>query len=332
MLTEKRVKRLCFIMAGVFMVIHIGMFLLVLKYHVTPLIWANVFSILFYAVMFLLIRVGRLKAFVISTFLEITFHMGLEVYFTGWGMGFQICLIGVCVLLFYAEYVGHALKRDTVRSIFLAPVAAVVYLASLIISNLRPAQYALPDQVEAGMQVFWALVVFAIMLAILQIFLTVAVRSEEELSSEAMHDKLTGLPNRYYMSSVFPKIMSGNSWLAIADLDDFKQMNDTYGHNCGDYVLKTVAEILRRQDGIEVCRWGGEEFLIAGVKKDVEILKDIQRRIGQFPFEYQGTKLHVTTTIGVARYREGHSIDEWISAADDRLYEGKKHGKNQVCL
>lgn len=330
MLTEKRVKRLCYVMAGVFMIIHVGMLLLFARYQVIPMAWVNAASILFYAGMILLVRLGKLKDFVVSTFLEITFHMGLAVYFAGWGVGFQICLIGVCVLLFYAEYVGRSLKMETVRSIFLAPVAAAVYLAALIISNLRPARYTLPEPIEAAMQVFWALVVFGIMLAILQIFLIVAIRSQEELSSEAMHDKLTGLPNRYYMSSVFPKIMNRNCWLAIADLDDFKQLNDTYGHNCGDYVLQTVAEILRQQDGIEVCRWGGEEFLIASAKQDAEILQDVHRQIASFPFEYQGTKLHVTATIGMAWYREGHSIDEWINTADEKLYEGKKHGKNQV--
>ncbi|MBO7664189.1 MAG: GGDEF domain-containing protein [Clostridia bacterium] len=332
MLSEKRVKQLCFVMAGLFMVIHVGMFLLFSKYQITPLVWENAFSILFYVGMILLIRFGKLKAFVISTFLEITIHMGLAVYFTGWGGGFQICLIGICVLLFYAEYVGRSLKMDTVRSIFLAPAAALVYLASLIVSKLRPAQYALPEQIETGMQIFWALVVFVIMLGILQIFLFVAIRSQEELSSEAMHDKLTGLPNRYHMASVFPKIMSRNSWLAIADLDDFKHMNDTFGHNCGDIILKTVAEILRRQEGIEVCRWGGEEFLIAGVKKDEGILQDLHHRIEEYPFEYQGTKLNVTVTIGAARYQEGQSIDEWINAADEKLYEGKKQGKNRVCF
>lgn len=332
MLTEKRVNLLCYIMTLVFMMIHVGMLLLFAFCQVTPMAWVNAASILFYAGMMLLIRFGKRKTFVVSTFLEVTFHMGLAIYFTGWDVGFQICLIGVCVLLFYAEYAGRTLKTETVRSIYLAPVAALVYLVSLVISTLRPAQYNLPEMVEAGMQIFWALVVFVIMLAILQIFLIVAIRSQEELSSEAMHDKLTGLPNRYYMSSVFPKIMNRNCWLAIADLDDFKQMNDTYGHNCGDYVLQTLAEILRQQDGVEVCRWGGEEFLIASAKRDAGILQDIHRRIARHPFEYQGTTLKVTTTIGMAWYREGHSIDEWINAADEKLYEGKKNGKNQVCM
>lgn len=332
MLTEKRVKWLCIIMAGLFLLIHACMLILFAFCRVTPMVWTNAASILFYVGMEFLICRGKQKAFVIATFLEIVIHMGVTVFFIGWGAGFQICLIGICVLLFYAEYVGHSTRVATVPSIRLAPLAGLVYISSLIISFIRPAPYTLPDSIEAGLQLFWAFIVFVIMLIILQIFVLVAVRSQEELSSEAMHDKLTGLPNRYYIASVFPRIMNRNSWLAIADLDDFKQTNDTRGHNCGDYILKTVAGIFRQQEGIEVCRWGGEEFLLAGSRKNLDILYKIQKEVGSWPFEYQGEKLRVTVTIGAAWYREGQSIDEWINTADEELYKGKKDGKNRVSI
>lgn len=332
MLTEKRVRRMCLIMSGLFLLIHVCMLILFSRWRVPPLIWANVFSVLFYVVMGWLIQRGRFKVVAIAIFLEVVAHMGLTIFFIGWGAGFQICLIGICVLLFYAEYVGHSMRMSTVSSIRLAPAAGLVYLGSLLISFHRPAPYALPATIETGLQIFWALVVFVIMLGVLKIFVTVAVRSQEELSSEAMHDKLTGLPNRYYMASVFPRIMNRNSWLAIADLDDFKKMNDTHGHNCGDEVLKTVADILRQQEGIEVCRWGGEEFLLAGGKKNLDVLYNIRETVSSSPFRYQGERLQITVTIGAAWYKEGQSIDEWINAADEELYKGKKLGKNRVSI
>ncbi len=121
-------------------------------------------------------------------------------------------------------------------------------------------------------------------------------------------------------------------WVAIADLDGFKQINDIYGHNCGDYVLKSAADILRNAgNNIFVCRWGGEEFLMAGRSETETVqLERMRTAVEAHPFEYEGQRLHITITIGMAMFRQGQSIDEWIDAADKKLYEGKTTGKNRV--
>ena len=317
-------------MASLFLLIHIGLLCIFARYQVTPMMWFNVGSVLFYIWILFVIHRGNYQTFVFGTFLEVCLHMGVAICCVGWEADFQICLIGICVLLFYAEYVGRSLKLKTVRSFLLAPLSMITYLAALIYTTVREPLYRLPDGLYAGLRIFWCLVVFLIALVILQIFVYVATRSQERLSDEAMHDRLTGLPNRYYMAAVFPEMMKENNWLAISDLDDFKQVNDTYGHNCGDYILKTVAVILREMEGVEVCRWGGEEFLMIGTEKSVQQLEEARKRIAAYPFEYGGTKIRMTTTIGMAQYRKGHSIDEWINAADQQLYQGKTAGKNRI--
>ncbi len=334
-LSKKQIKLLAYIITALFLAIHVGMLLLFSVYHVTPMAWFNVFSIVFYIGMLFIIRMNWLHAFVLATFLEINAHMGAAVYFTGWDGGFQISLIGICILLFYSEYNARTMKTKYIPSLILCLIPMLVYIFSLLISRQRPAPYSLPAEVSSWLHVAWAVVVFGIVIIILQIFVLIATRSQEELSNEVFHDKLTGLPNRYYMSSVFSKLTTTGerkeNWLAIADLDDFKIVNDAHGHNCGDYVLKTVAELVKDvPDGVELCRWGGEEFLMAGSCNAQEYLESLRKRVEKYAFSYKDQEIHMTLTIGYAHFVPGQTIDDWINAADQKLYEGKTSGKNCV--
>jgi diguanylate cyclase (GGDEF)-like protein len=133
--------------------------------------------------------------------------------------------------------------------------------------------------------------------------------------------------------------------VAIADIDFFKKVNDTYGHNCGDYTLVKLTELFKAHAAgkYSVCRWGGEEFLILGRHcGDLSVLlDDLRTRIMEHIFEceadegmaYSGlVRKQVTVTIGAANYRCGMSVREWIGVADSRLYNGKQTGKNKVVL
>ncbi len=334
----KRVKLLAYSLAVLFLIVHIVMYFIFRHNNVPPMEILNLISIIFYVLMLMLILNNQLCEFVVATFLEINIHMGAAIYYTGWNSGFQVTLIGICVLLAYSEYVGRSQHLKYIRFVLLAPVAMITYLAGFYISLKRPAPYALPENVSIFFQVAWAIIVFLCIFVVMQIFVYYAVASQEELTYEAMHDKLTGLPNRLYMSEYLQKVFQRPAdeayWLAIIDLDDFKLINDTYGHNCGDYVLVTIANLIK-SPGIEVCRWGGEEFLLSGKKVNygpVALLQQIRQSVHDYNFEFDGYKLHVTMTIGMAWREPGMSLDQWISTADKKLYEGKAAGKDRLCL
>ena len=123
--------------------------------------------------------------------------------------------------------------------------------------------------------------------------------------------------------------------MAIIDIDDFKNVNDTYGHNCGDYVLKKIAEIIKVSDEYVPCRWGGEEFILIGKSaSDMDHINELMNRlreaIAKTDFVYEDNRLKITITIGIEEHTQDITIENWISRTDEKLYHGKKSGKNVV--
>ena len=125
-------------------------------------------------------------------------------------------------------------------------------------------------------------------------------------------------------------------WIAMIDIDDFKLINDTYGHNRGDEVLKVLADILRENgEELNLCRWGGEEFMLLGRLTEQgriakKYLMDIMEAVRKADIDMDGKKISFTITIGAAAYIEKQTLDEWINRADKNLYVGKYNGKNQL--
>lgn len=123
--------------------------------------------------------------------------------------------------------------------------------------------------------------------------------------------------------------------VAIGDIDHFKKINDTYGHDCGDLVLVTVSDIFKKhmKDNGCVARWGGEEFLLVFEKEAdamQELLCTILNEIKAHEFEYKGEKFRITFTVGVNGDIIGRSFDEIVSCADECLYKGKESGRDRV--
>jgi diguanylate cyclase (GGDEF)-like protein len=158
------------------------------------------------------------------------------------------------------------------------------------------------------------------------------------LEKMALMDNLTGLYNRHYLLAVLDSMEIENPedcWIAMLDIDNFKKVNDTYGHNCGDYILREVAGYAHQTcDKCTVCRWGGEEFIILSAKSgcSTDILETLRKKIEDEEFHFEDSTLKITVTIGASAYSGDISNDAWISNADEKLYYGKTNGKNQVVL
>lgn len=148
-------------------------------------------------------------------------------------------------------------------------------------------------------------------------------------------DPLTGIYNRRHFDNVFNRIYNEakNSdmefSLMIIDIDHFKKFNDTYGHDVGDKVLKTVVDKIKsniRKNLDMFFRFGGEEFIVlTSDNKDGAIR--LAKKLNQL--EYKDVE-KITISIGVSSYHKGMSKDELIKIADNNLYKAKENGRNQV--
>lgn len=153
----------------------------------------------------------------------------------------------------------------------------------------------------------------------------------DELYKLANQDALTGLWNRRFL---FAQACSGCQLrnIAMIDIDLFKQVNDSFGHDGGDAALKNVANILKIYFNEDVVvRFGGEEFCIqscAPAEEFITRLDNMRQRVEKTPAKYQGSTINVTVSVGVSSI-DG-DIHDQIKLADDRLYFAKKMGRNQV--
>lgn len=155
-------------------------------------------------------------------------------------------------------------------------------------------------------------------------------------------DPLTNLNNRRSGQIKFEQIRRtarkyGQTYcIAMGDIDFFKKVNDTRGHDCGDYVLKTIAQLFQdfmKEKGY-VSRWGGEEFLFvfSGFNGDdtYPMMEELRKTIENYTFSFFNHEFHLTMTFGVEEYSSRFGTEEAIKKADEKLYIGKEQGRNKV--
>lgn len=159
----------------------------------------------------------------------------------------------------------------------------------------------------------------------------------EQLEYAATHDPLTGLYNRgYLMKEIEKRMGSTNSgFIAVMmDIDDFKKINDTYGHTFGDRVLTTFAKLIVQEVGTDgfAARFGGEEFMIIFDHDNQEFALQILKTLGSKLEEHfqKEQQISVTFSGGLELYSNRKKIDELIMNADNKLYQAKRNGKNQI--
>ena len=173
----------------------------------------------------------------------------------------------------------------------------------------------------------------------------------QELEKDLSHDKLTSLKNRAFFEDKSKAYLDTASkmvghkrrdWLGFYDIcflffdiDHFKKINDTYGHDVGDKVLITVAEVLKKdlRLGDIVARWGGEEFvaILLGAKEEQARKKaeKIREEVEKIVFdEYKDLK--ITISVGLSEFNKEFSFEELIRHADQALYVAKETGRNKV--
>lgn len=305
---------LIFLFCVVFLALFSGLF--IMSYHCKPKVLFYVFNI------------------------EIIAWIYIIIYSFGWNIGVQHFLAVLLILCYFSCYNQYRWK-----------VKYAAFLCTLRIWLF----YAYHDKVPACqlevsqeniLQVINTVTIFLCISMIAAVFSNDSQEFENrmviyalKLQEEAYTDTLTGLYNRRkaleYMDYLTKEQNKGFS-LCICDIDLFKKVNDTYGHDFGDEVLKEIAKVFKEETKNKgfAARWGGEEFLLLFPEcsgKDAYIrLLNIRDRVKALKIKKEDTVVSVTMTFGLAEHITRNSFEATIKEADKRMYFGKENGRDRI--
>lgn len=332
----------------------------------------NIFSISMYLACTIDCFRGKIgkhsKHWINAIFGEIVVHAFLCTIFQGFDNGFFVYYMLTIPVASYCLFFYENGKRFFKRIIIYTLIAVVFLIVSVVFVKNFGSVYIMMSigsindgklsdfetEILRDVNIFYAMAALCAFTLMFFVEIFSALQKLNEKNSEleyiAEHDSLTGLYNRHALWSYFDGLSkSGESFCVIlGDIDDFKKVNDTYGHDCGDLVLKNVASIILDEvkEGDIAVRWGGEEMLmilLGGRSECLSRAERVRARINELKIIHDGENVKVSMTLGLVDHSEieersesekvKHSstnMDSLITIADKRLYDGKNSGKNKV--
>lgn len=264
----------------------------------------------------------------------------VNVYMFGWGIGVQTFIFVLIVFCFFAKY-----KHETAKAIYVLVLLGLrMYLYFYCLNN--DPGINITALVNSEFQIVNSVVIFWSLSLLCYYFSTDTMALEgklieynEHLKTQASIDPLTGLNNRRstmeYLDELL-KAAENQISICLCDIDHFKHVNDTYGHDVGDIVLKKIAETFRKElpAGTFVSRWGGEEFLLIFPQlngDDAKIELDLLRRkIKAIEFDGGSESFSVSLTFGLVEYDFHSDLTAILKEADEKLYLGKESGRDRI--
>ncbi len=330
--------------------VHVLLLVIFAVFQIMPLFYFNIFSVLTYAACFWLMWGKRehYLAIYFITYIEVILHSFASTICLGWKFGFAQYIIAIVPVGFYICYTLNIRRRKFTIATLSAIFSAVAFLACKFLSFFGEPLVQIDNiALEMSLYVFNSLCAFVFLIVFSLVFVFEMKLSSNQLKHQnaildklASTDPLTGLYNRRSMDIFLNQAVesASNFALIMCDIDNFKNVNDTYGHDFGDVVLKGIAGITSSQVKGQgyVCRWGGEEILIllnnASKESSFRIAENIRRNVANRVFELNNKWIHCSLTLGVALYDGREPVEETITRADYNLYCGKRNGKNAVVL
>lgn len=305
----------------------------------------NLGSVLTYILCMTLYPKGKIRVVIVISTIEVLLNCGLAVVYLGWDSGFAHFIILLVVVAF------HSQSSITPMTIIRAAAYSLLYLhLRLYCRNTAPL-------VEIDRSVLRTIETLNISFFFVSVIATIyysrwtTLRTERELRHSrrqletlAQTDELTKLSNRKTMleridTAARTARETGRTYaLIMADIDNFKNYNDMYGHDCGDALLRETAGIVKGSVRSDDCvsRWNGEEFLILLADADLEIGMQLAERIRKTVcghiFPYEDLRIRLTMTFGVTVCDGWYDISHEIRESDRALRDGKRKGKNCICV
>lgn len=332
----KIINKTCYTANIVYLIVRVIYLVLFLVSQLYILAIVDAATIVLYLLSFLLLKKKKYYLYALCCGNEFFAFVSVTTIMLGFSTGFHLYLIGLCVVSFFTSYFSKF--RSTRGSILWAGLSLTIYLVLYFVTQFNAPYYAIDQWLDITLFTMHAIGVFAFVVCYLLVFLKYTFSLERKIMNESRTDELTQISNRYGLYDYFEEEKDkSTSMLALFDIDDFKVINDTYGHVTGDYILKRVAEITTEvlNDSF-VCRYGGEEFVVVlkpnPKQSFFERLESLRTRIEKEEFEFEGTHIHITITIGGATYSHDLTLEKWVEFADVKMYAGKNSGKNKTVI
>ena len=312
---------------------NIAFLVLFLIADISVLVWCSVFGFAFWSVCIFLARRGRFKLAIAIGIFEMCLHVSVAVSMLGTGYGLQMILWSTMTFTTLKAgqkpWVNYTIGSAIVLQLIL------LYLFVPEFTELRPFK-GYEDVLFAVTSLFSA---SSLMFVILRMK-SIHIRQRKTLNKQIYNDDLTKLYNRNFLYEVleyeldFMKQARNPFCVCFGDIDFFKKVNDTFGHQVGDEVLVEVAKILtnslRKSDVI--CRWGGEEFVMVLPRCDIEMAPRVIEKIRQslHANSLSSQQLKITMSFGIVELDPDHSLDEIFKQADRLLYQAKHNGRDRI--
>ncbi|MCV2231519.1 GGDEF domain-containing protein [Acholeplasma manati] len=309
--------------------------------NIQPILWVNVFGLVSLLMSFYVIKQKRAYILYAAFTLYASGSILFTTRFLEKGYGFVYYLIVIIPFGFVILYDIVSFKKMVMSTMAGSLIALITYvLYHLLINEYQPVSGGSPLFQEAVLYIN----IFMIMVLLFVFSLMFSFRLEcskereklmrDQLSYEASHDKLTRLYNRKFIDTLIEPIQRavGEVYIILADLNDFKKINDTYGHSVGDQVLFDVTNRIQKHLPKEAyaLRWGGEEFIVVCLNQNQETIQtyihEVKQSIEQIRYtEYPN--LSISIAMGLSNYNPTQTIDQTIQKADHAMYQDKKEYK-----
>ncbi len=303
-----------------------------------PFVWLQIICLCVYAGCYFLYRRNLKLLATILTWGDLLVHTTLACWLVGPESGFQFYSWILLPLMFI-----DAKRRLRVKIIMSFSLTLIFLAIDVWLHHSTPLLQIPPDQLY--LLRFFNLACLMVALNLTALTHTRNVwDAEKRLRAAASTDALTGLMNRRRMSDHMQQELANarerQQPLAVLllDIDNFKTINDHYGHGCGDAVLAQISEQLRvslRHEDV-VARWGGEEFMMLLPAADLALARDTAERIRSdiacSTVVAGNHSLSITATIGVALWKRNENLEATLHRADTALYIGKRNGRNRIVL
>ncbi len=303
----------------------------------SPLLaWLNVVSIVMYVTAYVLITRRKNIAALVLIWTEVLTHAAIGTMLVGWDSGFNYYL-----LMFIPAIV---VSSSGLRMYVPLALLFAAYLALHWAAQHFGAQAPLGNTALLFLNVFNVSIFFCMASYTARFYYTLVRRTEAKLRELATRDTLTGLANRRHLLDVAQQEIaraahSGHPVsIVVADIDDFKRINDGHGHDAGDQVLihasRLFLNLCRPQD--TVARWGGEEFLFLLPATDEpnarEFAERVRANVAATQVQHADASFSVSISMGVATLADSETLESAIGRADGALYRSKIEGRDRVTV